>query len=178
MTGRPRAPYRQPGEMTVRLNAAPAATAVAETALSRTDSECADGCGGWTMGHNTDDLKGRIDKAAGDLTRGKRLKNEDKTDRAAVLAVLGDEALDLRRDLVPQTQRKHPEYRGTPTELITVLAIEGRRVAPRLRRRVVRLASARVAVTLALPEHDRAFCPESVAVPEHPTTQDKWRSGS
>jgi hypothetical protein len=39
--------------------------------------------------------------------------------------------------LVPQTQREHPEYRGTPTEVITVLAIEGLGVAPRLRRRVV-----------------------------------------
>jgi hypothetical protein len=73
--------------------------------------------------------------------------------------------------LVPQTQRKHPEYRGPAAKVITVLAIEGLGVAPRFRRRVVGLASARVAVTLALPEHDRAFCPESVAVPEQPTTQ-------
>jgi hypothetical protein len=73
--------------------------------------------------------------------------------------------------LVPQPQRKHPEYRGAAAELVTVLAIEGRGVAACCRRRVVGLAPARVAVTLALPAHDRAFCPESVAVPEHATTQ-------
>jgi uncharacterized protein YjbJ (UPF0337 family) len=35
------------------------------------------------MGRNTDDLKGRVEEAARDLTRGKRLKVEGKTDRAA-----------------------------------------------------------------------------------------------
>jgi uncharacterized protein YjbJ (UPF0337 family) len=35
------------------------------------------------MSPNTDDLKGRAEQAAGDLTNNRRLKNEGKADRAS-----------------------------------------------------------------------------------------------
>jgi hypothetical protein len=74
-------------------------------------------------------------------------------------------------ELVPQSQGEHSQHRGAPAELIAVLAIKRFGVAARLRGRVVCLVSARVAATLALPAHVRAFCRESVAVAEYPTAQ-------
>lgn len=78
---------------------------------------------------------------------------------------------------VPQAQRKHPQHGGAPSELIAVLAVEGRGVPARCRRRVVGLTSTGVAVTRAFPAHDCAFCPESVTVAEYPTTQHQMSIG-
>jgi hypothetical protein len=86
--------------------------------------------------------------------------------RLGGLATLGAFA-----ELVPQSQGEHSQHRGAPAELIAVLAIKRFGVAARLCGRVVCLVSARVAATLALPAHVRAFCPESVAVAEYPTAQ-------
>jgi uncharacterized protein YjbJ (UPF0337 family) len=55
------------------------------------------------MGRNTDDLKGRVEEAAGDLTRGKRLKNEGNIGRAAGSA--NDAAVDGPADKVKNALR-------------------------------------------------------------------------
>ena len=73
--------------------------------------------------------------------------------------------------LVPEAQWEHSQHGGAATELVAVLAIKLFCVAARCRRRVVCLLSSRVAVTLTLPAHDRAFGPESIAMAEYSTPQ-------
>jgi uncharacterized protein YjbJ (UPF0337 family) len=55
--------------------------------------------GRWNMSGNTDEAKGRVKEAAGDLTGDKSLKNEGKTDRAAGKAKdVVDEGADKVKD--------------------------------------------------------------------------------
>jgi len=63
------------------------------------------------MAPNTDDLKGRVKEAAGDLTDNDDLKNEGKADRTSgkakdVIEKVGDKAKDLVDDVKDKVQNK------------------------------------------------------------------------
>jgi uncharacterized protein YjbJ (UPF0337 family) len=63
------------------------------------------------MAPNTDDLKGRVKEAAGDLTDNDDLKNEGKADRASgkakdVIEKVGDKAKEIVDDVKDKVQKK------------------------------------------------------------------------
>jgi uncharacterized protein YjbJ (UPF0337 family) len=63
------------------------------------------------MDPNTDDLKGRVKEAAGDLTDDQHLKNEGKADRATgkakdVIEKVADKAKDLVDDVKEKLHHK------------------------------------------------------------------------
>src|SRR5436190_577379 len=65
-----------------------------------------------------------------------------------------------------QSERQKAQHRGTPLERLTVLAVEGERVAGRIRSALVLLLARAAAAALALPAHRGALAPEAKPVPE------------
>jgi hypothetical protein len=71
----------------------------------------------------------------------------------------------------PRDPQREQAQRSAPAEVLPVLAVERRRIPPRVLRGRVTLAALRPAATLTLPAHELRFAPEAETVAEKPAAQ-------